>query len=92
MAVLLTLLLIFGWEAAMQYYYPNAKRPVPAAGSAAPAPDPAHSAKPSREGGLADPADAALEVRDLQTALNPAGRVPIAARSFYGSGVMSKGA
>jgi YidC/Oxa1 family membrane protein insertase len=85
MAVLLTLLLIFGWEAAMQYYYPNAKRPVPAAGSAAPAPDPAHSAKPSREGGLADPADAALEVRDLQTALNPAGRVPIAAPGLSGS-------
>ena len=85
MAVLLTLLLIFGWEAAMQHFYPNANRPVPAASSAAPAPDPAHTAKPSREGGLADPADAALEARDLKTALNPAGRVAIVAPGLSGS-------
>ena len=83
LAVLLTILLIFGWDRGMQYLYPNANKPAPVAAQSA-APDPA-AAKPTREGGLASPADQALEARDLQTALNPAARVPIAAPGLSGS-------
>lgn len=86
MAVLLTILVIFGWEAAIRYYYPEAnKTPVAAQATTAPGADPARPDKPTREGGLSSPADAALEARDLATALNPAGRVPIAAPGLSGS-------
>ena len=99
LAVLLTILLIFGWEAGVRWFYPNANKPVPAqtapANPAAPAdapltaggvaPDPARADKPTREGGLTDPADVALEARDLQTALSGGGRVAIAAPGLSGS-------
>lgn len=89
LAVLLTIVLIFGWEAGMRYLYPNADkaRPVAAASPSAAAPraDPARTDKPTREGGLSNAADVALEARDLKTALNPAGRVPIAAPGLSGS-------
>jgi len=85
LAVLLTILLIFGWDSAMRYMYPEANKPRPAATQAATTPDPAASGKPTREGGLANPADQALEARDLATALNPAGRVAIAAPGLSGS-------
>ena len=84
LAVLLTILLIFGWDAGMRYLYPEANKPAPVPSQAA-APDPAASGKPTREGGLTSPADQALEARDLATALNPAGRVPIAAPGLSGS-------
>ncbi|MBC2669109.1 membrane protein insertase YidC [Novosphingobium piscinae] len=85
LAVLLTIVLIFGWEAGMRYLYPEASRPRPVASTPAPAADPASTAKPTREGGLSNPADVALEVRDLRAALNPAGRVPIVAPGLSGS-------
>ncbi len=84
LAVLLTILLIFGWDRGMEYLYPNANKAAPAAVQLA-APDPAAAGKPTREGGLASPADLALEARDLKTALNPAARVPIAAPGLSGS-------
>ena len=85
MAVLLTILLIFGWDSAMRHFYPDAgKKPV-AVQTAAPGADPAQAAKPTREGGLMNPADQALEARDLASALNPAGRVPVAAPGLSGS-------
>ncbi|MBC2666913.1 membrane protein insertase YidC [Novosphingobium flavum] len=88
LAVLLTILLIFGWDTGMKYLYPEASKPRPAA-SAPAAPgsvsaDPA-SGKPTREGGLTNAADQALEARDLATALSPAGRVAIAAPGLSGS-------
>jgi YidC/Oxa1 family membrane protein insertase len=91
LAILLTILLIFGWDSAMRYMYPEANKPQnnaagPAATQqAAPGADPARADKPTREGGLSNPADVALEARDLATALNPAGRVPIAAPGLSGS-------
>ncbi|WP_298197371.1 membrane protein insertase YidC [Novosphingobium sp.] len=95
LAVLLTIVLIFGWEAGMRHFYPDMNKPRPAASAAAagaaavsggaPAADPARTDKPTREGGLSNPADVALEARDLKTALNPAGRVPIAAPGLSGS-------
>jgi len=84
LAVLLTILLIFGWDTGMRYLYPEAHKPKVVATQAA-APDPAASGKPTREGGLSSPVDQAIEARDLATALNPAGRVAIAAPGLSGS-------
>ena len=86
----LTVLILFGWDTVMKHYYPDMnKPPVLAAGApavgAAPAPQASSSAKPTREGGLTDAADQALEAKDLTTALNPATRVPIAAPGLSGS-------
>ena len=85
LAVLLTIVLIFGWEAGMRHFYPEVAKPKPVASAPAAAADPARADKPTREGGLSNPADVALEARDLKTALNPAGRVPIAAPGLSGS-------
>ncbi len=83
-AVLLTALILFGWDAAMRYYYPNAGKPKPVASAAASADAPA-AAKPTRDGGLTSAADIALEAKDLKTALAAPGRVPIAAPGLSGS-------
>ncbi|MDE2434900.1 MAG: membrane protein insertase YidC [Sphingomonadales bacterium] len=93
LAAALSLLLLFGWEAAMRHFYPEANKPQPVATSAAaaatapgaPAPEPSASAKPTREGGLTSDADKVLEAKDLQSALNPAGRITIAAPGLSGS-------
>ncbi|WP_296677118.1 membrane protein insertase YidC [Novosphingobium sp.] len=85
LAVVLTALLLFGWDAGVRYFYPQANKPKPAPVAAASAPSAAAPAKPTREGGLTSAADQALEARDLKAALNPAGRVPIAAPGLSGS-------
>ena len=87
LAGVITLVIFMGWDWGMKYLYPNAnKRPVAAASSAAPAPAASSSAaKPTREGGLTNPADQALEAKDLKAALNPAARVAIAAPGLSGS-------
>ncbi len=84
LAVLLTALILFGWDAGMRYYYPQASKPAVAdsSGTAA-APD--APVKHTREGGLTSEADIALEARDLKTALTAPGRVPIAAPGLSGS-------
>lgn len=84
LAVVLTALILFGWDAGMRYLYPNANQPAPAA-SAPAAPAPTASAKPTREGGLASPADQALEARDLASALKSPSRVAIDAPGLTGS-------
>ena len=86
----LAMAILFGWEKVMEHYYPGMNKPaVPAAGApatgTAPAAQASGSAKPTREGGLTDAADLALEAKDLTTALNPATRVPIAAPGLSGS-------
>ncbi len=86
LAVALTALLLFGWDAVVRYLYPNANKHVPAAtASTAPAGEPGAAAKPTREGGLTSDADKALEAKDLAGALNGAGRVPIVAPGLSGS-------
>ncbi len=90
LAGVLTVVILFGWDTVMKHYYPGMnKPPVPAASApaAAPGAGPQASAtgKPTREGGLTDAADQALEAKDLTTALNPATRVPIAAPGLSGS-------
>ena len=92
LAVVLTALVLFGWEAAMQYFYPVADRPVPAATASAPvasadpaSADPAVSGKPTREGGLRNPGDIAQERQGLEQALKAPGRIAIAAPGLSGS-------
>ncbi len=84
LAVLLTALVLFGWDAAVGYFYPQSKTPtqVVEAGGADKAVSPG---KPTREGGLRDAADVALERQDLKTALSTGGRVPIVAPGISGS-------
>ena len=83
MAVLLTALILFGWDAGVRYFYPQAgkSQPVPTAPASPAAPQPAAA---TREGGLTG-ADIALEARDLKTALAAGGRVPVDAPGLVGS-------
>ncbi|WP_395328796.1 membrane protein insertase YidC [Novosphingobium sp. BL-8H] len=82
LAVVLTALLLFGWQAGVSHFYPEANKPAPVAQTTAPA---ASAAKPTREGGLLNAADVALEQQDLKTALTKGGRVPIQAPGVSGS-------
>ena len=84
LAVVLTALILFGWDAALRYMYPNADKPAPVAAASAGA-APTAAVKPTREGGLTNAADIAAEAKDLKTALNPAARVAIAAPGLTGS-------
>ena len=88
LAVVLSALILFGWDAGVRYFYPHADKPVVAQQAAAPGaavPSPAATAKPTREGGLGTEAERAIEKQDLVTALNPAGRIAIAAPGLSGS-------
>lgn len=84
LAVLLTALVLFGWEAGVGYFYPQAKTPTQAA-RAGGAEEAVSPTKPTREGGLRDASEMALERQDLKTALASGGRVPIAAPGLSGS-------
>ena len=83
LAIVLTGLLLFGWEAGLRYFYPQANRPQPVATQQAAAP--AAATKPTREGGLTSAADIAIEAQDLKTALAAPTRVPIRAPGLSGS-------
>ncbi len=88
LAVALSALILFGWDAALRYLYPEPAKPaaqVAAAASASPAPAASDEPKHTREGGLMSAGDIAAEARDLKTALNPATRVPIDAPGLIGS-------
>jgi YidC/Oxa1 family membrane protein insertase len=86
-AVLLTALILFGWEAGVRYIYPQANRPQPVA--AAPAAPEAAPVKHTREGGLTSAADIAAEAKDLNSALAAVsaagGRIPVDAPGLAGS-------
>ncbi|MFA7586114.1 MAG: membrane protein insertase YidC [Novosphingobium sp.] len=81
LAVVLTALILFGWDAGMRYLYPEAHKPKPAATAQV---DSAPG-KPTREGGLASEADVALEAQALKADLNAGPRVPIVAPGLSGS-------
>ena len=86
LAVVLTGLLLLGWDAGLRYFYPQPVKPaVSATASPEIAAAPGTPAKPTREGGLTTAADIALEKQDLTTALSRSGRVPIAAPRVAGS-------
>ncbi|MXO75080.1 membrane protein insertase YidC [Altererythrobacter aerius] len=81
LAVLLCGLLLFGWEAGINWFYPQPVEEVRRDQAATPATAPRHT----REGGLTDPAAMAAERRDLRTALASPQRVAIAAPAIAGS-------
>ncbi|WP_281198752.1 membrane protein insertase YidC [Novosphingobium rosa] len=80
LAMLLVGILLFGWDTALRYFYPNANKPKPEA-SASPTPA---AAKPSREGGLGDTIEQQAEAVDLKAQLARP-RVQIAAPGLVGS-------
>ena len=84
LAVVLTALILFGWDAGVRYMYPNAGKSRPVA-SAPASPEPAGVAKPTREGGLTAAADIAVEAQDLKSALASGGRIPVDAPGLAGS-------
>ena len=88
LAVVLTALVLFGWDAGVRYFYPHAEKPAEVAGApeldAAGAQD-SVPAKHTREGGLTSPADVALEKQDLKQALSAGGRLPVEAPGLSGS-------
>jgi YidC/Oxa1 family membrane protein insertase len=83
LAIVLTGLLLFGWDAVVRYIYPQPAMQRQAAQSSEQAPPSAPA--PTREGGLTSPADQALEVQDLKTALASPRRVQIVAPGLSGS-------
>jgi YidC/Oxa1 family membrane protein insertase len=85
LAVVMTALVLFGWDAAMTHFYPQANKPAPVASASPASADSQTPAAPTREGGLTSAADIAQEARDLKTALAIPGRVAIAAPGLSGS-------
>ena len=81
-AMLLTGLLLFGWDSAIRYFYPNANKPHPVASAT---PTPVATAKPTREGGLGSAVDQAVEAKALNTDLKAGGRVVVDAPGLSGS-------
>ncbi|WP_260924941.1 membrane protein insertase YidC [Novosphingobium sp. 9] len=92
LAALLTVLVLFGSQYGMNYFYPQPKVPAKVAEQQVADPAAAASAiKPTREGGIRDAADQALEAKDLKTELATGPRLPISAPGVSGS-VNLKGA
>jgi len=84
LAVVLTALVLFGWEAGVRYFYPQARTPAKVEQAAVPATS-GSVPNATREGGLRDAAEIALEKQDLKSALSAGGRVPIVAPGLSGS-------
>jgi len=85
-AVLLSGLLLFGWDAGMSYIYPQSDVATQTEGAGGPTERAAANAAPGTlEGGLSDPAAVALEEADLETELANAARIAIDAPSMAGS-------
>ena len=84
LAILLSVLLLFGWDAAMQYLYPQ---PEEVARTAEKVDTPAEqaAAQHSRTGGLVDPAELAREKVDVAEALASPARVRIDSPKVGGS-------
>ncbi|MCZ8171234.1 MAG: membrane protein insertase YidC [Brevundimonas sp.] len=88
LAVVLSALLLFGWDMGVRYFYPDSGKPKPAASAsaapAAPASD-GTAIQPTREGGLMNPADIAQEARDIKVLLAAPERIRVAAPGLTGS-------
>ena len=88
LAVLLTGLVLFGWDAGIRYFYPKGNQPTAVASAPANSagnPAPGEAVKHTRDGGLTSAADVELEAKDLKAALATGGRVAIAASGLSGS-------
>jgi YidC/Oxa1 family membrane protein insertase len=83
-AVLLTALVLFGWDAALSYLYPQSDTPQQREAVAAKQ-ESAPVAAPTREGGLTNPEDIAREKKELKQALTAGGRVLVEAPGLSGS-------
>ena len=82
-AVVLSLVLLIGWEFGMGWFYPEADRPdTPVEQVAESSTD---APRPTRDGGLQSAEDIATEQRDLETELAVADRIEIAAPAVSGS-------
>ncbi|MDG2003199.1 MAG: membrane protein insertase YidC [Novosphingobium sp.] len=84
LAVLLAALVLFGWDAALRYFYPQSDVKQQAETIAAKK-ESAPASSPTRDGGLTNPADIALEKKELKQALGAGGRVPVEAPGLSGS-------
>ncbi|MBV1918739.1 MAG: membrane protein insertase YidC [Sphingomonadaceae bacterium] len=84
LAVLLTVLVLFGWDAAIGYLYPQPDIPAERA-EVAQQEEEAEEARPTRDGGLTSAADIAAEKKDLATALSAGGRISVKAPGLSGS-------
>ena len=84
LAVLLTVLVLFGWQAGVGYFYPQSKTPTQIVENGG-AKNAASPTKPTREGGLRDAAEVQLEEQDLKSALASGGRLPIVGPGISGS-------
>jgi YidC/Oxa1 family membrane protein insertase len=92
LAVVLSIVFLLGWEFAMSWLYPEPKHPTApvAEQTATPADQSRSTAEPpkvrrTREGGLQDAGDIALERKDLAVELRAPGRVKIDAPEVLGS-------
>jgi YidC/Oxa1 family membrane protein insertase len=94
LAVVLSIVFFFGWQFAMNWYYPEPKHPATPAPTAtvnagpadkAEGAAPADKKRRTREGGLQDAKDIALEQKDLSADLAAPGRVKIDAPKVVGS-------
>ncbi|MEO6153500.1 MAG: membrane protein insertase YidC [Croceibacterium sp.] len=83
-AVVLSIVLLLGFDLVVGKLYPTPKT-TEQAHTVAAAPSTRATAVHTRDGGLVDPAEEALEERDLQTSLKSAGRVAIDAPEVAGS-------
>jgi len=79
----LSLLMLFGSQFLTEKFYPQPEAPAPSAQNAAPAAS--GTAQHTRDGGLVDPTELAIEKRDLVTALATPGRIKIDAPEVAGS-------
>jgi len=85
LALVLTAVLLFGWEYGMSWFYPDADRAdTPTEQVAQAAGNAGAGAKPTRDGGLQG-AELVAEKRDLESALAGGERVAIAAPAISGS-------
>lgn len=94
LAVVLSAMLLLGWDALVGYLYPNASQPVAESKVDTPAEQAREGAAPvthSRTGGL-DAEGRAVEKADLATALASGNRIPIDAPRLAGSINLATGA
>lgn len=84
LAVLLTALVLFGWDSAVRYFYPHSDTPAERAKVEA-REESGETIHRTRDGGLVGASDIALEKKDLAQALKEGGRIPVEAPGLSGS-------
>lgn len=80
LAIVLSAVLLFGWDAAVRYFYPQANKPRPVASAPA-----ASATQVAPSSAVNASAGVSTGPKDLRTALGSGGRIPIAAPGLSGS-------